>query len=167
MVFKIFSNSEVAKRERLNLPNMQDMLALVVRLAWGGALLAHGSGLSKYQTGVAKTAEMVSGLGFPFALAPEPFAVAVIFAELVVPVLILVGLFTRMHAAVAAFNFSVACYAHVFLWGQGLGSILPSAPYKVESLGAGTFLLGALLILALGPGGYSLDGRSTGKAKRA
>ncbi len=84
---------------------------------------------------------VVERLGFPM---PAVFAVLSVGAESVIPLLMAVGLFTRWSAAIVAINMTVAL----------LNELFKGDPIELPAL----YLLGAVTIMLLGPGGLSVDG---------
>ncbi|HXT70174.1 MAG TPA: DoxX family protein [Vicinamibacterales bacterium] len=85
--------------------------------------------------------DLVGRLGFPI---PAVFAVLSAAAESIGAVLVAVGLFTRWASAVIAINMAVAL----------TNEALKGDPLELPAL----YLLGAVTILLLGPGLWSLDG---------
>lgn len=85
-----------------------DLALLLLRLSSLGLLLAHGWGkLARMAGGDYGFVAGVGRLGFPY---PTVFAWAAVVAETLLPVLIILGLFTRVAAAVCAFNMFVAAF---------------------------------------------------------
>lgn len=112
------------------------------------ALLILFHGVSKLIGGIGPITAMVQGAGLPAV-----FAYGVYIGEVVAPLLILVGVFTRAAAVVVAINMVVALLlAHTsqfFTMGQTGGWALELQ---------GMYLAGALAVALLGAGRYSLGG---------
>lgn len=122
---------------------------LVLRIAIGGMMLFHG--YTKVKGGVGGIAGMLEGHGLPAMM-----AYGVYVGEIVVPILMIVGLFTRLASLVFVFNMIVAiALAH----GADLLSIGEHGGWKVEL--PMLYLLGALAIALMGPGNLAL-GKKTG-----
>jgi putative oxidoreductase len=85
---------------------------------------------------------LVGRLGFPF---PPVFAVLSALAESIAVLFVGVGLFTRWAAGIVAINMAVAL----------LNELLKGDPIELPAL----YLLGAVVIVVLGPGRFSIDGR--------
>jgi putative oxidoreductase len=85
---------------------------------------------------------LVARLGFPL---PSMFAVLSALAESLAVLFVGVGLFTRWAAGIIAINMTVAF----------LNELFKGDPIELPAL----YLLGALVILVLGPGRVSLDSR--------
>ncbi|OWG38110.1 GntR family transcriptional regulator [Stutzerimonas stutzeri] len=119
---------------------------LVLRLAVGVLMLLHG--IHKLLHGVDGIAGMLGGMGLPTFL-----AYGVYLGEVVGPVLVIIGLYTRLGALLMLGNLVVAlALAHRDeLWS--LGSM---GGWAIEL--QGLFLFGALAIMLLGAGRYSVGG---------
>jgi putative oxidoreductase len=108
--------------------------AVLLRLAVGGVFLNHG--IAKVQHGVPAVAEMLHGIGFPFA---SIWAFILIGVETVGAVCVVAGFLTRIWAACMAVEMVVVILA-VKLPHQGA--------FELEAL----LLAGALSLIALGDG---------------
>jgi len=119
---------------------------LILRLTVGILLLMHG--LFKLTNGIGGIAGMVSAHGWPAF-----FAYGVYVGEVIAPILLILGLFTRVGALLVVVNMVAAILlAHT---GQ-LGQITESGGWRLEL--QGLYLFGALAIALLGAGRYSLTG---------
>jgi putative oxidoreductase len=121
---------------------------LVLRLGVGAILLFHG--LYKVTHGVAWIAGPLGGAGLPAWL-----AYGVYVGEILAPVLLILGLWTRLAALVIAFDMFMA----IFLARRGdIGKISPMGggwAIELEML----LLLGALALALAGGGRYGLGKR--------
>lgn len=124
----------------------EDLGRLMLRLTTGGLLLLHG--IHKILTGIGPIKAMVAAHGVPEAL-----AYGVYLGEVVGPVLVILGAFTRIGAGLIAVNMIVAVAL------AGMGSVLhlnEMGGYALEL--EAFYLFGALSVLLLGPGRFSLAG---------
>jgi len=121
-----------------------DLGKLVLRLTVAVLMLFHG--WFKVQHGVGWIAGMLGGAGF--------FAFGVYIAEVIAPLLIIIGFRTRLAAAIIAFDMVMAY-------------VLVLRPYllAIKEIGGGLvtevelfFLLGALALFFMGGGKYSITG---------
>lgn len=120
---------------------------LVVRIALGVLILLHG--IAKLQGPPDMIVGMLTKTGLP------PFlAYGVYIGELLAPVLLILGLWTRAAAIVIAVNMIFAVYLAHF--GQ-LMKIGPQGGYALEL--QAMFLFTAVAIAFLGAGRYSIGGR--------
>lgn len=123
-----------------------DIGKLILRVAVGGLMLFHG--VDKVQNGIGEISGMLAGNGLPGFL-----AYGVYVGEIVAPLLILVGWYTRPAAAVLAFNMVVA----VLLAHRGdLFSLGDHGSYALEL--QSFYLLGAIAIALFGSGRFSASG---------
>ncbi len=120
---------------------------LIVRLALGILILLHG--LSKLTGGgVTGISGMLSSHGVPGVL-----AYLVYIGEIIAPILLILGIYTRLGGLIIAINMVVAiALAHT---GQ-LTSITNSGGWALEL--QGMFLFTALAIAFMGAGRFSLAG---------
>ena len=124
---------------------------LLLRLTVAGLMLFHG--VSKILGG-AEALGKIEGLLTASGL-PEAMAYGVYVGEVVAPVLLILGLFTRLSALVLAFNMVVAIgLAHA----GDLFKLNDHGAWAIES--AMFYLLTALVIAVLGPGRFSLHRKS-------
>ena len=125
---------------------MGDTAKLLLRLALGVLILLHG--ISKIRGGPGFILDVVEKAGLP-----SPFGYLVYVGEVLAPILLLVGLWTRAAALVIAINmiFAVAL-VHM---GQLL-QLAPEGGWALEL--QGLFLVTAIAIVLLGAGRYSLGG---------
>jgi len=123
-----------------------DLGKLLARLSVGVLLLFHG--IHKLLTGIAPIKQMLAGHHLP-----EAFSYGAYFGEIVGPVLIILGLFSRLGGALVAFNMVVAIY---LAGGPRLLALAPSGGYALEL--EMFYLLGGVLVALLGAGRFSVGG---------
>lgn len=123
-----------------------DIGKLILRLTVGGLMLFHG--IDKVQNGIAGISGMLAGNGLPGFL-----AYGVYVGEIVAPLLIIIGFYTRPAATVFAFNMVVA----IMLAHRGeLFSLGDHGSYALEL--QSFYLFGAVAIALLGAGRFSASG---------
>ena len=124
------------------LPRSADVGLLVIRLWYGGSLLAlHGWGK------LMNFSSMSGQFMDPFGIGKTPSLALSTFAELFCAALVVLGAFTRIAALIAAINMATAFWFahHATLVGQGNGEL----PFMY---------LGAFVALFLAGGGkFSVD----------
>jgi putative oxidoreductase len=124
-----------------------DLGKLVLRLTLGIFMLLHG--IAKISGGVDGIEKMVQGAGMPGF-----FAYGVYIGEVVAPILVILGLFSRIGGAIIVVNMLFAILlahrADVFLLGKTGGWALELQ---------GFFLFTALALVFMGPGRYSVNNR--------
>ncbi|VYU65984.1 DoxX family protein [Metakosakonia massiliensis] len=122
----------------------EDFGRLLLRLAVGGLMLFHG--VHKLIDGVDGIAGMLAAQGLPTFI-----AYGVLIGEVVAPVLIVLGIFTRPAALVLAFTMVVAW----LMVGVGkTGALDQTGAWAIENLVY--FFIGGLAVALLGAGRYSL-----------
>lgn len=123
-----------------------DLGKLVLRVSVALLMLLHG--IAKLQGGVGGIAGMLAGHGLPGFL-----AYGVYLGEVVGPVLVIIGLFTRVGAVLMVGNMLVAiALAHM----SELFSISQTGGWALET--QGLFLFGSVAIAVLGAGRMSVGG---------
>jgi len=124
----------------------EDLGKLILRLTIGGLLLLHG--ISKVRTGID---------WLPGALAaknlPEILKWGVYIGEVLAPVLVIIGLFTRPAAFLILVNMAMATY---IVKMDGIGGLNKGGGWNLEL--EALYGLGALAIMFLGAGKISLRG---------
>jgi putative oxidoreductase len=121
---------------------------LVLRLTLGILILLHG--VAKISSGVSGVGGMLASHGLPSAL-----AYLVYIGEIVAPVLLIIGLYTRPAAWIIAINMVVA------LWLVHMKDLLvigKTGGWALEL--QGMFLFGAIAVALLGAGRFSVGGSS-------
>lgn len=127
---------------------LEDLGKLLLRFGLGGLLLFHG--VYKLLNGLGPIKTMLAAHNIPDAV-----AYGVYLGELVAPVLIIVGLFSRIGGLVIAVNMLVA----VLLVHTGaLMALTPETGGYALELQA-FYLVGGLVVALLGAGRFSLGGR--------
>lgn len=124
----------------------EDLGKLLLRATIAILILLHG--IAKIMGGVGFITGMVGKMGLPPAL-----GYLVYIGEVVAPILMLIGVWTRPAALIVAINMVVAIVlvhsAEVFMFGKNGGWALELQ---------GLFLFGALSVALLGAGRYSFGG---------
>ena len=124
-----------------------DFAKLLLRLGFGGMFLLHG--IAKMLHGVDGIIVRLTNAGLP-----EFVAYGSYLGELVAPILIVIGLFTRASAFVCVMTSLFIVYL-VHIVDQGnLFALSKVGGWAVELIG--TFLFGFLAIMFLGSGKYAV-----------
>ena len=142
--------------------SLQSPLLLAIRLYWGWQFWQSGSGKL---SDISKTVEYFTSLGIP---APSFNAHFIALLEAGGGILLIVGLASRLIALPLLIDMIMA---YVIADREALGSII-SDPDKFYAAAPYTLLFASLIILAFGPGYFSLDTlikryRSKGKTESA
>jgi putative oxidoreductase len=129
------------------LRNTEDAGKLVLRAVLAAMLLFHG--ISKMHNGIGFIADMLAKAGLPAV-----FGYGVYIGEVVAPLFILAGLFTRPAALVIAINMIVAVLlAHTSMffttnetggWALELQGMFFFSAVAIALLGAGRFSIGGI-----------------------
>jgi uncharacterized membrane protein YphA (DoxX/SURF4 family) len=131
----------------MDMHNLADLGKLVLRLALGGLTLLH-HGLGKIATGPAAVMGLVAKSGLPPALGHLVYV-----GEVLAPLLLVAGLWTRPAALVVAINMIVA----VLLVHAGqFGELSKSGGWALEL--QGFYFFTAVAIALLGAGKFSVGG---------
>jgi putative oxidoreductase len=126
---------------------MNDMAKLILRLTVGVMMLFHG--LDKIINGIAGIKHLTVSAGLP-----EFLAYGVYVGEVIVPVLILLGVYARVASLVLALNM---CFAIFLAYGSSL--------FKLGEHGSPSFelpflyLIMSLLIFVFGSGKYAINSK--------
>ena len=124
----------------------EDVAKLLLRDMLGGLILLHG--ISKIRGGPGFILDIVDKAGLP-----EPFGYLVYVGEVLAPILVIIGLWTRLAALVIALNMIVAVLlVHL---GQ-LFTLNETGGWALEL--QGLYLVVAIAVGLLGAGRYSIGG---------
>lgn len=131
----------------VNQNTQSDLARLILRIALGVLVLLHG--VAKLRGGVGSIEGMVAAHGWPSYV-----AYGALVGEVLGPLLLLVGFYARIGAALIAINM-VFAFALVHM-GQ-FGQFTEQGGWALEL--QGMYLATALALVLLGPGRYSANGR--------
>jgi putative oxidoreductase len=130
----------------ITLSNSDDAGTLVLRAALAILLLFHG--VAKITGGIGPISGMLAGVGLPGSL-----GYLVYVGEVIAPLLMLAGVFTRAAALIVVVNMIVA----VLLAHTGdLFQLGAAGGWKLEL--QGLYLVAAIAVALLGAGRYSIGG---------
>lgn len=125
---------------------LEDTAKLLLRLTLGVLMLLHG--IDKITGGIDPILGMVTKAGLPAA-----FGYLVYVGEVVAPLLLIVGAWTRAAAVVLAINMVIAL---ALVHAAQLATLAPTGGWALEL--QGFYLAVALAIALLGAGRYSAGG---------
>ncbi|MDS1142479.1 DoxX family protein [Pusillimonas sp. SM2304] len=126
---------------------LEDFGKLTLRLSVGVLLLLHG--IAKLLNGVSGIEGMVAAQGLPAF-----FAWAVYIGEVIAPLFLILGVYTRLGGLLVVANMLVAiALAHM----GHLTQLTGSGGWRLEL--QGLYLFGGLAIAMLGAGRYSVGGK--------
>lgn len=127
---------------------LDDLAKLLLRLVLGVLILLHG--WAKIRGGIGGIEAMLVMKGLPAVLAWGAY-----IGEVLAPLLLIAGLYTRMAAALIAINMLFAVgLAH----GAHLAQFTSSGGWRLEL--QAMFLVAAVVVLMLGAGRYAIGGRN-------
>ena len=127
-------------------PVSLDVARLLLRLMLGLLILMHG--ISKIKGGPGFILDVVDKAGLP-----GPFGYLVYIGEVIAPILVIIGLWTRLAALVIAINM---IFAILLVHVPDLFTLADSGGWALEL--QGLFLVVAVCVALLGAGRYSLGG---------
>lgn len=124
-----------------------DIAKLILRLTVGVMMLFHG--FEKIINGINGVKQLTVSAGFP-----EFLAYGVYVAEVVIPIFILLGAYTRVASLILAFNMAVAIF---LAYGNSIFTLgKHGAPsFELPFL----YLVMSILIFMLGSGKYALNNK--------
>jgi putative oxidoreductase len=124
-----------------------DFGKLVLRLALGILILLHG--IAKVKGGVGFLTPLVTGIGLP-----AWFSYGVYIGEIVAPIMVILGLFTRVGAFIIFVNM---IFAIVLVHRPELLAMTKQGGWALEL--QGMFMFTALALMFLSPGRYAMTRR--------
>jgi putative oxidoreductase len=124
-----------------------DIGKLILRVALGGMILMHG--IAKLTGGIDFISQVVTSAGLPAFV-----AYGVYVGEVVAPLLVIIGLYSRVGAAVIAVNM---LFAMGLVHGAEFFTLNQTGGWALEL--QGMFLLTAVAIALIGPGRYQVNDR--------
>jgi putative oxidoreductase len=131
----------------VNQNTQSDLGRLILRIALGVLVLLHG--ITKLKGGVGPIEGMVAAHGWPGYV-----AYGALIGEVLGPLLLLVGFYARVGAALIAINM---LFAFALVHMDQFGQFTEQGGWALEL--QGMYLATALALVLLGPGRYSANGR--------
>jgi putative oxidoreductase len=120
---------------------------LILRLTLGVLMLFHG--YKKIVHGIDGIKAIVSSHGFPEVLAYGSY-----IGEVFIPILIILGIFTRISSFIYAFTMAFAIY---LVYSSNISSLTKTGGLLIET--PLFFMLAAISLMFIGAGKYSVDRR--------
>lgn len=124
----------------------EDIGKLILRFMLGFLMLLHG--YKKYVNGIDGIKVLLMSAGLP-----EIIAYGAFIGELLIPILIIIGLYTRIASLIYAFTMAMAIYlvypSHIFELNEKTGGLMIETPLL--------FLLSAVVLMFIGAGKFSMD----------
>lgn len=120
---------------------------LLLRISVAVLIMLHG--ISKLSRGVAGIADQLEAVGIPGFVAYGAY-----IGEIVAPLLMIAGFYTRAAALVVAFNMVVAI---LLVHSHHLFTLTANGGFEIEL--QYIYLLGALSVMLMGPGRYAVNDR--------
>lgn len=120
---------------------------LILRLALGTLILLHG--IAKVRSGLGGITGMVTAMGLPAAL-----AYGVYVGEIVAPLMVIAGWYTRIGAALIAINM---VFAFLLAHRTQLTDLSNNGGWALEL--QGMYLFTAIALALLGPGRHGVNDR--------
>ncbi|PLP97857.1 DoxX family protein [Cupriavidus pauculus] len=124
----------------------QDLGKAILRIVLGVLILLHG--ISKLMAGPGFVTQVVTQAGLPAAL-----AYGVYIGEIVAPILLIIGLWTRLAGVIVVLNM---LFAFALVHAKQLGEMAPTGGWALEL--QGMYLAAALVVALLGAGRLSVGG---------
>jgi len=124
-----------------------DLGKLILRLTLGVLLLLHG--IAKISSGTAGVEKMLEGAGLPGFI-----AAGVYVGEVLAPLLVIIGFYARVGAALIVVNM---LFAIMLAHGADLFLLAKSGGWALEL--QGFFLFTALALALIGPGRFGINQR--------
>ncbi|TKR30881.1 DoxX family protein [Luteimonas gilva] len=131
----------------MNQAAQQDLGKLILRVVLGALILLHG--IAKLRFGLDPIEGMLQSHGLPHFL-----AYGALVGEVLAPLLLILGWYGRVGAALIAVNM---LFAFVLAHTGQLGQLNEQGGWALEL--QGMFLASSLALLLLGPGKYSVNQR--------
>ena len=125
----------------------EDIGKLILRIALGGMILMHG--ITKLTGGIGFISDVVGAAGLPAF-----FAYGVYIGEVVAPILVIAGFYSRIGAAVIGINM---LFALGLVHGAEFFTLNQTGGWALEL--QGMFLFAAIAIALIGPGRYRVNDR--------
>ncbi|ARU49829.1 DoxX family protein [Sulfurospirillum diekertiae] len=126
----------------------EDSGKLLLRLSIAILMLFHG--FKKFHSGIGGIKALVFNAGLP-----DFFAYGVYFGEIIIPILLIIGLYTRISAFIFSINMCGAIFLalsdKIFMLDPKTGGLMIELPLL--------YLLSSFVIVFLGAGKYSIDSK--------